>query len=257
MTSPQVRLVSTPGGRVYVDEADLGSVAKALRAKGRYEKAWTAWMSSHVKPGAHVLDIGANVGYYTVLFATLVGPAGSVVACEPDPGNARLLRQTIAENGFTQVHLVEAAVSDRVGRATLYQDASSHGVHSLAQDNCVNRSTASVDVATITIDALLAEGAGRFDFVKIDAQGAEARILSAATSLLTQPHATVLIEVWPYGLHGLGGSTADVVEPFERHGFRSFELPRAGEWLPIARQEIEQKAAVLGTWSSFNLVWVK
>jgi FkbM family methyltransferase len=257
MSDTHVRAVSTPGGQVFVDEADHGSVARALLGKGRYEKGWTTWVESAVRPGMHALDIGANVGYYTALLASLVGPKGSVVACEPDPGNATLLRRTIAANAFSHVRLVEAAVSDQVGRATLHQDAAWHGVHSLARENCVNQSNLRVDVATVTVDALLADGPGRFDFVKIDAQGAEARILAGATALLRQPHLTVLMEVWPYGLRTLGDSLAAVTDPFHRHGFASFTRHPQDGWGPIDQDAIERWAATLGTWSSFNLVWMK
>jgi FkbM family methyltransferase len=256
-SAPKVQLVSTPGGRVFVDEADQGSVARALRGKGRYEKVWTTWMQSNVRPGTHALDIGANVGYYTALLATLVGSGGSVIACEPDPQNAALLRRTIAENGFSHVRLVEAAVSDRVGRATLYQDAAWHGVHSLARDNCVNQSDAKVDVATVTVDSLMADHGAAIGFVKIDAQGAEAAVMAGAESLLSQAHATVLLEVWPHGLRTLGGSIAAMSEPFRRHGFASFTFHADRDWGPIAQDVIERRAAGLGTWSSFNLVWVK
>jgi FkbM family methyltransferase len=252
-----IRLVSTPGGRVYVDEGDRGSVTKALLARGRYEKNWTAWMQSTVRPGMHALDIGANVGYYTALLATLVGREGSVVACEPDPHNCSLLRRTLAENGFAHVRLVEAAVSRSVGRATLYQDAAWHGVHSLARENCVNPGESRVEVATVTIDALLADGPPRFDFVKIDAQGAEADILAGATSLLTQPHATIVMEVWPRGLEALGGSLAGVTAPLRRSGFDSYTFHPDREFGPIDQTAIEQWAAGLGPWSSFNLAWIK
>jgi len=242
---------------VFVDPADQGSVARALLSKGRYEKNWTAWMQQSVGQGLHALDVGANVGYYTVLLATLVGPSGLVVACEPDPGNAALLRRTITENAFTHVRLVEAAVSDHSGRATLFQDASWHGVHSLARDNCVNQSDRSVDVETVTIDGLMAAAGGRFDFLKMDAQGAEARILEGASGFLSQAHATVLMELWPHGLRTLGGSVEAVSAPFRRHGFSSFTFLPDKQWGPIDQPAIDAWAATLGTWSSFNLAWIK
>lgn len=252
----RIRAVSTPGGRVFVDEEDRGSVARALLAKGRYEKPWTRWIESSVHPGMHALDIGANIGYYTALLATRVGPTGSVVACEPDPHNCELLARTIAENRFTQVRLVRAAVSDRMGSAVLYQDAAWHGVHSLAPNNCVNPSERTAEVPTVTIDGLMADGHARLDFAKIDAQGAEGRILAGATSLLVQKHATVLIEIWPHGLETLGSSVLSVTQPFLQHGFTSYALEDAA-LVPITPEVIQEMAAGLGRWSSFNLVWKK
>lgn len=257
MSDAGVRLVDTPGGRVYVSDADQGSVARALRNKGRYEKDWTAWMRAQITAGMHAVDIGANVGYYTMLLASLVGPEGRVIACEPDPGNAALLRRSVAENHFQQVRVVEAAVTDVEGSATLHQDAAWHGVHSLARENCVNAGETHVEVATTTVDALLAAAGLGADFVKIDAQGAEASILRAAGRLLTQPHARVLIELWPFGVARLGGTLADVILPFLDHGFGAFTLDASRQLASIDRTAIEQRAAALGQWSSFNLLWMK
>ena len=257
MSDAAIRFVQTPGGRVYVSDADQGSVARALRNKGRYEKDWTAWMRANITAGMHALDIGANVGYYTVLLASLVGPEGRVIACEPDPGNAALLRRSVAENQFSQVHVVEAAVTDAEGRATLHQDAAWHGVHSLARENCVNAGGAQVEVATTTVDALLSGAGHGADFVKIDAQGAEAGILRTASRLLTQARAQVLMELWPFGVARLGGTLADVIHPFLDHGFSAWTLDASRQLVAIDRATIEERSAALGQWSSFNLLWMK
>lgn len=254
--SPAVRLVTTPGGRIYVNESDTGSVARQLLATGKYEKGWTKWMKRNITTGQRALDVGANVGYYTALLCTLVGSTGLVMACEPDPDNAALLRRTMAANGFAHARVIEAAVADQVARTVLFQDEAWHGVHSLAAANRVNPGGRSADVATVTLDHLAAE-AGPFDFVKIDAQGAEGRILRAASSLLNQPRATVLIEMWPSGLAAFGDTLADVTGPFLQHGFGSYELNAAWDLVPVSADDIERQAAAMTTWSSFNLVWRK
>jgi FkbM family methyltransferase len=251
-----IRMVETPGGRLFVSDADQGSVARALRNKGRYEKDWTAWMRANIGTGMHVVDVGANIGYYTVLLASLVGPTGRVIACEPDPGNAALLRRSVAENQFTHVQIVEAAVSDAEGRATLHQDSAWHGVHSLARDNCVNPGGGHVEVATVSLDSLRRDAAD-VDFVKIDAQGAEAAIVRGARRLLGQAHLRVLMEIWPFGIRGLGGSLDAVIAPFFEQGFRAWTMERSREVVAIDAATIAERAAALGTWSSFNLLWTK
>ena len=259
MTDPmaRARLVPTPGGRIFVDEGDTGTVARALLRKGRYEEKWTRWLQQVVGPGMHALDVGANVGYYTVLLAQLVGPDGRVVACEPDPHNCGLLRRTVAENGFANVEVLDAAVSHAVGRATLYQDQTAHGVHSLELGNIVNAGPGTVEVPTVTIDDLVARRGHGFDLVKLDAQGAEGRILAAAGQFLAQPNALVLIEVWPHGLATFGDTLDSVVEPFVRHGFTGYTFGTDRAWGPVDPPAIAARAGTLGTWSSFNLAWVK
>ena len=252
-----VRIIETPGGRLFVSDADQGSVARALRNKGRYEKDWTAWMRANIGAGMHVVDVGANIGYYTVLLASLVGPHGRVTACEPDPGNAALLRRSVAENGFGHVRVVEAAVTDAEGRATLHQDTAWHGVHSLARENTVNPGDGRVEVATVSLDSLMRDATDDVDFVKIDAQGAEADIVRGARRLLNQPHARVLMEIWPFGIRGLGGSLAAVITPFLEHGFSASTMEKSRELVAVSADTIEVRAAALGTWSSFNLLWIK
>ena len=250
-------MVETPGGRLFVSDADQGSVARALRNKGRYEKDWTAWMRANIGTGLNVVDVGANLGYYTVLLASLVGPTGRVTACEPDPGNAALLRRSVTENQFAHVQVVEAAVTESDGRATLYQDPAWHGVHSLARENCVNAGDGRVDVATVSLDSLMRHGIADVDFVKIDAQGAESAIMRGARLLLRQAHARVLMEIWPFGIRGLGGSLDDVITPFFEHGFSAGTMNAAREVVPIDAAAIAARAGALGTWSSFNLLWTK
>src|SRR5688572_19030398 len=214
-------------------------------------------MRTRVGAGMRVIDVGANVGYYTVLLASLVGPSGRVIACEPDPDNAALLRRSVAENGFSHVAIVEAAVTGAGGRATLYQDASWHGVHSLARANTVNPGDGRVDVVTVTLDALMEDAHAGIDFVKMDAQGAESDILRGAARLLGQGHARLLIEVWPYGIRGLGGTVTGLVETLRTHGFSAWVMEKSRELAPIDAVAIEARAAALGMWSSFNLLWVK
>lgn len=256
-SSERVRLVPTPGGRIFVDESDAGTVARALLKKGRYEEKWTRWLQQAARPGMHALDVGANVGYYTALLASLVGGEGRIVACEPDPHNCALLRRMIVENGFANVEVFDAAVSDAVGRATLYLDRAAHGVHSLGQANVINGGSGAVDVPTVTVNELIARRGRGFDLIKLDAQGAEGRILTAADRLLAQPHGMALIEVWPHGLATFGDSVADVIDPFLRHGFSSYGFGLDRAWGPIDPTAILARAATLGTWSSFNLLWVK
>jgi len=257
VTDAGIRLIETPGGRVFVSDADQGSVARSLRTKGRYEKDWTAWMREHVRPGMRVVDVGANIGYYTVLLASLVGPSGRVIACEPDPGNAALLRRSVAENGFSHVAVVEAAVTGSEGHATLYQDNAWHGVHSLAHQNTVNPGDGRVEVTTVTLDGLIGDAGAGIDFVKMDAQGAESDILRGARQLLGQAHARLLIEVWPFGIRGLGGTVSALVETLASSGFSAWTMEQSHELAAIDARVIEERAAALGTWSSFNLLWVK
>ncbi|HCX31114.1 MAG TPA: methyltransferase, partial [Blastocatellia bacterium] len=121
-----------------------------------------------------VVDIGANVGYYTLIAASVVGASGKVYAFEPEPSNYELLTRNIAANGHKNVLPSPEAVSDRVGSMKLYIDSQNFGNRSFSQQNIVHDGGA-VDVNTTTLDCLCLSGkiAKQIDVMKIDAQGAE------------------------------------------------------------------------------------
>jgi len=112
-------------------------------------------------------------------------------------------------------------------------------------------------VTTVTLDGLIGDAGAGIDFVKMDAQGAESDILRGARRLLGQAHARLLIEVWPFGIRGLGGTVSALVETLASSGFSAWTMEQSHELAAIDARVIEERAAALGTWSSFNLLWVK
>src|SRR5882757_2876650 len=109
---------TTFGKRIFLDLKDL-FICQAI-AQDRYEQNETALVRRLVEPGQSVVDVGANVGYYTLLFASLVGESGHVHAFEPFPANAHLLEKSIAENSLSAVvSLRQKAIGDRAGTLRL------------------------------------------------------------------------------------------------------------------------------------------
>jgi FkbM family methyltransferase len=144
---------------------------------GSYEAEKQRSFSGVVRPGAVVYDIGANVGFYTLLSAALAGPSGKVYAFEPLPRNLRFLRRHIGINKLTNVEVIEAAVSDREGTA-MFDDTANAAMGSLS-------ARGSLKVRTVAIDDLAAQGLLRPpDMVKIDVEGAEADVLAGAARTL-------------------------------------------------------------------------
>ncbi len=145
-----------------------------------------------VKPGDTVYDIGANVGFYTLLASELAGPSGCVYAFEPLPRNVEFLNQHLTLNGAKNTKVLEVAVSDTNGQAS-FDDSPNNSMGQLS--NSGKRK-----VKTVTIDRLLSEGTilppG---CMKIDVEGAEMLVLSGAKSVLKtyRPH----IFLATHGLH--------------------------------------------------------
>jgi FkbM family methyltransferase len=152
-------------------------------AMDRYEPGTTRLFKETVNPGMVVVDIGAHVGYYTLLAAKQVGPKGKVYSFEPEQDNHALLLKNIAMNGYDNVVVTQMAVSDRMGSSTLYLADLDSGRHSMYQHGLPERG--STPVNTTTLDSFLAsEEWPHIDLVKIDVEGAEVSVLDGMTILM-------------------------------------------------------------------------
>jgi len=152
--------------------------APHLRRHGIWEAAETLVLLRLLAPGMRVVDVGAHVGYYSVMCSRRVGPGGGVLAFEPEPENHRLLQANLLLNDCRNVQVRQVALADGRGRASLHLSDENFGDHRLQA--VAGRRT--VDVETLTLDEAL--DGFEPDFVKIDTQGAEPRILRGMARLL-------------------------------------------------------------------------
>src|SRR5262249_51802588 len=151
-----------------------------------------ALAASLVRPGDTVIDVGAHVGIYTLLFSASVGPTGNVIAFEPSPDNVAYLRKHLALNNAGNVTIVNAAVAAQSGRARFAFGADSSTGH------VSNEGT--LEVVTIRLDDYITEARCRPSLIKIDVEGAEVEVLegladtlrTAAPALLVATHSPAL-----------------------------------------------------------------
>ena len=191
---------------VYVRTAHAwGGLEKAI-LYGWNEREEAARFLSLAKAGMTVFDVGANVGFYSLLLAARVGPTGSVHSFEPTPRVAGALRTNVQLNDFAQVKVNQIAMSDSCGTTAFYV----HDDDVLSSFGGVSQTA--IDVATLTIDAYLEQnGIRHVDLIKIDVEGAEVRVLRGASRLLSAPDAPIImIEVSPQALARIG-DTADLL----------------------------------------------
>jgi FkbM family methyltransferase len=161
--------------KFYIDTRDVGFGAHIL-LDGFWEIWLTTFISARVRPGHWVLDVGANHGYYTVLMADLVGPDGRVMAVEPNPHICRLLRQSVAVNGFSnRVTVLEQAATSEDGQTLtlgLPANEPKNAYLVSSREEAIARGEAVVTVHGGRLATALSDW-DRLDFVKVDVEGAE------------------------------------------------------------------------------------
>jgi FkbM family methyltransferase len=159
---------------------------------GTYEPEVVRTVQSVVRPGWVAVDIGANIGYFTLLLAKLVGPQGRVIVFEPLPENFDVLRENVDLNGYRNVILEPKAVLDTPGSARLYRQREHllTGTASVVQGQGVG-----LRVPAVSLDAYLDAIGERVNFVKIDVEGAEAAVLEGMRRILAEDAPIVLVEL--------------------------------------------------------------
>jgi len=154
---------------------------------GNYEVEESAVLNATVRPGSIVYDLGAQAGYHSLHAAMLVGTGGKVYAFEPDQGNLSYLRKHIKLNRMSNIIVIEAAVSDFDGVSMFDQGINRFSGHL--------SDTGSTPVKTIRLDhEILQSRLPVPDYLKIDVEGAELKVLSGAREILTEAHPALLIE---------------------------------------------------------------
>lgn len=163
--------------------------------RGTLEMTVQEALRRHLGPGGVLYDIGANLGFFSVLGARLVGPGGQVFAFEPVPANAAAVRLHADLNQLATVTVLELALGTASGRSTLSipEDAGWAYLESYAPDRDV---PSKVDVEVASVDELL--GSGRIappDVVKLDTEGAELEVLRGMERTISSHHPVIICEM--------------------------------------------------------------
>lgn len=228
--------------KMFVDTRDIG-MSSHLLLEGYWEMWVTEAMCRHVRAGMTVLDIGANLGYFSLLLADLVGPDGYVHAFEPNARMASRLRQTLDVNGYTgRTTLHELALGDHDGEVTLL----------VPENEPKNGFIAPPDVAGgVTVPLRRLDGVSGIDavdFIKIDVEGAEEGLWRGMDGLLRGDRPlTIFLEFTP-GRYADAGAFLDEIL---RYGFQLAIIDLARGIIPtdraivLAANAIEDQMLVL------------
>jgi FkbM family methyltransferase len=206
---------------------------------GNYEVAETRFCEQLLRPGDVVIDGGANIGLYSMLFGRLVGESGRVVAFEPDPVNAGRLRSNLQLNGLSFVAVEEQALWSEPARVALNRFEPAFGPwHSLGtpalehpfRKGEIARPVDHVDVAATTLDAYCDDARiGHIRLLKLDLEGAEPDALAGAARLLDRKAIdTILFEVSLPQLSALRHGSDDAIRMLREHDYRTYEITGTG-----------------------------
>ncbi|MBJ7318579.1 MAG: FkbM family methyltransferase [Brevundimonas sp.] len=184
-----------PDFQIYTSPDDLS--VGAFVAAGSYEDHVQSVFRHYLSSGSCVLDVGANIGFFSILAASIVGPSGHVIAIEPNRRNVRLLEASRRANDFNQIEIHNVAAHTHAGILVLNTSYSNGTVSDLSDD------LASLMLSEIVpaqpIDAIV--GDRRIDFLKIDVEGAELRALKGAHRVISRDHPVIVSEYSHTGIH--------------------------------------------------------
>jgi len=204
------------GHKMFLDPQDTLD----LSLNGIYEPLETELVKREVRTGDIVLDLGANIGYFTLIFAKIVGEEGRVYAFEPDPKNFALLQKNVRANGYNNVTFVQKAVSNTTGSTKLFlcPDASDTRIY----DPGDNRPT--IEIESVRLDDYFTGGGRKIDFIKMDIQGAEGGALQGMAGLIKENRVKMVTEFWPKGLQGFGIDRDEFMRLLLHYGFKLYQI---------------------------------
>jgi FkbM family methyltransferase len=182
-----------------------------------------------IKRGDTVIDVGANIGYYTLIFAELVGKEGKVFAFEPDPDNFSLLKRNIEINHYQNVVLEQKAVSNCTGKARLYLCDRNNGMHRIYKSQHCERS---IEIQTVQIDEYFRNKPQRVNFIKMDIEGSEFNAVQGMLSILKKnKNINALTEFVPASIREYGFNPENFLRLLIKCGFTLYNIDESEELL--------------------------
>ena len=231
------------GHKMFVNTQDL-SLAPHILLDGYWERWITNVFLSLVKPGMSVVDIGANIGYYSLLARHNIGAKGRLVCFEANKELAEIVFNNLMINGFIENSIIEnkAVYSENttlefsiyekfLGSSSLWTDEK----HVAAYHDTIKK----VQVEAVSLDNYF-ESNTKIDFIKIDAEGAEAYILEGARRVIHEnKNITIMMEFAPMLINKCYGSVASFYENIKKMDFEIFKITHNSELIPLAMHEAE------------------
>jgi len=197
--------------KLKVHSAGDSGVSADIRTGQIWEPYETELVVNNLSAGDVFLDIGANIGYYSVIASSIVGGSGQVIAYEPESDNYRLLVENLQLNQLSNVQSFQAALADYSGSGYLYMNSENRGDHQIYNSGGDrNRVKTTILCAADHLTDLVS----KVDFIKVDTQGSESMIIKSLNDLIVQnsDRVKLIVELWPSGLIRAGSSGGELLD---------------------------------------------
>ncbi|HVN00264.1 MAG TPA: FkbM family methyltransferase [Caulobacteraceae bacterium] len=221
---PQTALTTLHDGQlIFVDPTDE-QLTPSIVAYG----LWEFWIERVIrrllKPGDRVIEVGANVGYYTLVMSSVIGPTGRLDAFEASPRMARLLRRSVSSSGrgdFVTVH--EKIVADRPGAMHLNISSRFAGAGNVAENGwSIGEDTEVIECEAVRLDDLYPDQL--VDMIRIDTEGSEVLILNGAMGIIARSPGIKLCIEWHVGMMSARGDVGALIAALTEMGFRFWRI---------------------------------
>ena len=216
LAKEEIKKVKIPlNCKLYVSTKDLG-VSLYLLTKSKFEPEQTKLFLKEIKKGNIVFDIGANIGYYTILASKLVGKKGRVYAFEPDERNLRLLQKNLKLNNCQNVEVIPQPVSNQTALVGFLENTS-QGESKIKTSSLKGRK-----IKAISLDDFVKQKRiKKIDVLKMDIEGAEVLALKGGQNFLAKtPHLKIFLECNPESLKEFGFETKDLLASLGKLGIK-------------------------------------
>jgi len=200
-----------------------------LAKNGIWEKETTEYIQKILRNGDVCLDIGANIGYFTLLFANYVGNTGKVFSFEPEPSNFKILKKNVSINDHNNVIIENLAVTEKLGTVDLYLSENADGQHRIYPSKAVSNNF--VTVKAINLDKYFQDSYNlkKISLAKIDVEGSEFGVLKGMKNILEKNNIELILEFSPNQLREFGTDPLDLLDFLEHVGFKFFSFKKNSE----------------------------
>lgn len=212
---PHDVIVNSPDGIIFVARPRYEDLARFLFSK--IVAKWEPISEIQTKTGQIIIDVGSNVGYYTLKFAKDVGKTGKIISVEPDPDTFYILKKNCKLNNFTNVELYNFAIGDHSGIEKLFKSKTHSGKSSLSSNS--DKSNDFVTVELVTLDELLEDKFPNIDWLKIDVEGSELGVIKGCPNILSKTK-KILLEIHEEVLKKQNEKPEEIIKILTDSGFK-------------------------------------